>query len=106
MLTKCFNNMKNVTCTDIEGAMYGFPRLHFSQTFIDECHKKGKSPDYVYCMDLVEQTGIMTVPGSGFGQAPGTYHFRITNLVTPNSKMQEVLDKLHIFNEKWMEEHS
>lgn len=52
-------------------------------------------------MDLVEQTGIMTVPGSGFGQMPGTYHFRITNLVTPNERMADVLEKLKVFNEKW-----
>jgi len=27
MLTTTFNEMKNVTCTDIEGAMYGFPKV-------------------------------------------------------------------------------
>jgi len=56
-------------------------------------------------MDMVEETGIMTVPGSGFGQAPGTYHFRITNLVTPTSRMQEVLGKLVEFNKKWQARH-
>lgn len=30
LLTEAFNDMKNVTCTEIEGAMYGFPRIHFS----------------------------------------------------------------------------
>jgi len=35
ILTDTFNSMENVTCTEIEGAMYGFPRLHFSQKFID-----------------------------------------------------------------------
>jgi len=56
-------------------------------------------------MDLVNQTGIMTVPGSGFGQAPGTYHFRITNLVTPTEKMEDVLQRLKIFNDKWHTKH-
>jgi hypothetical protein len=27
--------------------------------------------DSLYCMELLEQTGIVVVPGSGFGQAPG-----------------------------------
>ena len=36
LLTNTFNDMKQITCTEIEGAMYGFPRLHFSQKFIDE----------------------------------------------------------------------
>lgn len=30
LLTSTFNDMKNVSCTEIEGAMYGFPRVHFS----------------------------------------------------------------------------
>lgn len=53
LLSDSFTNMKNVTCTEIEGAMYGFPRIHFSQKFIDEAHSQGCEPDYLYCMDLV-----------------------------------------------------
>jgi alanine transaminase len=49
-------------------------------------------------MAMLEETGIMTVPGSGFGQKPDTYHFRITNLVSPTSRMQETLDTLKEFN--------
>lgn len=30
LLTHSFNSMKNISCTEIEGAMYGFPRVHFS----------------------------------------------------------------------------
>lgn len=29
-----------------------------------------------FCMRLLEETGICVVPGSGFGQKEGTYHFR------------------------------
>jgi aspartate/methionine/tyrosine aminotransferase len=47
----------------------------------------------------------MTVPGSGFQQEPGTYHFRITNLVTPIQKMENVLEKLNTFNTKWQAAH-
>ena len=50
-------------------------------------------------MEMVDKTGIMTVPGSGFGQADGTYHFRITNLVSPTSHMEAVLENLKKFNE-------
>ena len=34
LLTNCFNDMKQITCTEIEGAMYGFPQIHFSNKFI------------------------------------------------------------------------
>lgn len=42
------------------------------------CHfqKRGMPADTMYCFDLLESTGICVVPGSGFGQQPGTYHFR------------------------------
>jgi len=30
----------------------------------------------MYCYELLEETGICVVPGSGFGQRQGTYHFR------------------------------
>jgi alanine transaminase len=66
LLTTTFNEMRNITCTEIEGAMYGFPRIHFSEKFIEEAAQAGKEPDFLYCMDMVNQTGIMTVPGSGF----------------------------------------
>ena len=29
----------------------------------------GKAPDFFYCMQMLEATGIVTVPGSGFKQA-------------------------------------
>lgn len=36
----------------------------------------GLAPDMFFCMSLLEETGICVVPGSGFGQREGTYHFR------------------------------
>lgn len=30
-----------------------------------------------YCMKLLEEEGICLVPGSGFGQKEGTFHFRL-----------------------------
>lgn len=35
---------------------------------IAEAKKLGKAPDVLYCLRLLEATGISTVPGSGFGQ--------------------------------------
>ena len=33
-------------------------------------------PDMFYCMRLLEEEGICLLPGSGFGQKSGTFHFR------------------------------
>jgi len=42
---------------------------------------KGMEPDAMYCYQLLEETGICVVPGSGFGQREGTYHFRSVPVV-------------------------
>jgi alanine-synthesizing transaminase len=51
-----------------EGAFYAFPRLEF------------EADDSSWCADLMRETGVVVVPGSGFGQKPGTSHFRIVLL--------------------------
>lgn len=45
--------------------------------FIFIFQKRGVPADVMYCFDLLENTGICVVPGSGFGQKPGTFHFRL-----------------------------
>jgi aspartate/methionine/tyrosine aminotransferase len=47
----------------------------------------------------------MVVPGSGFGQIPGTNHFRITNLVNSTEEMHAALDRLGDFTEKIMRDY-
>jgi alanine transaminase len=63
------------------------------------------TPDSLFCMDALEQTGIMVVPGSGFGQVQGTNHFRITNLVNSTEEMNTALDRLKNFTEKLMSDY-
>jgi len=53
-------------------------------------------------MEILEKTGIMVVPGSGFGQKPGTSHFRVTNLVDDYDEMSSALKKLGDFTEELM----
>ncbi|KAJ1935256.1 alanine transaminase [Linderina macrospora] len=79
-LAEAFNSLPNMTCNDAQGAMYLFPKVEFPQAFVDEAKALGQSPDGLYCMQMLEATGISVVPGSGFGQVPGTFHFRSTFL--------------------------
>ena len=43
---------------------------------IEAAKEAGQPADVFYAFQLLENTGICIVPGSGFGQKPGTYHFR------------------------------
>ncbi len=139
MTTDTLNSIEGVTCNEVMGAMYAFPRVHLPEKAIAEAqvraipssrdflvtaavqccvcgqelnitihvsssipfcqhsifvvdqHKrrtfshhtaifplqsKGVKPDAMYCFQLLEETGLCVVPGSGFGQKEGTYHFR------------------------------
>ena len=78
--------------------MYGFPNVMFSQKALDAAAEKNMKPDFMYCMDMVNETGIMTVPGSGFGQKENDYHYRITNLVSPTEDLVSTLELLKEYN--------
>lgn len=61
--------------------------------------------DELYCLKLVDATGVVVVPGSGFGQAPGSWHFR-TTFLPPENKLDGVLDRVATFHRKLMEEYA
>lgn len=101
LLHEAFTNLKDVTCNPAEGAMYLFPRLNFPQRFIQECKEKDEHPEDIYCLQLLETTGICLVPGWGFGEREGTYHLRSTFL-PPESEMREFVGKVSKFHADFM----
>ncbi|XP_024921839.1 alanine aminotransferase 2-like isoform X2 [Cynoglossus semilaevis] len=70
------NTVQGISCNPVQGAMYSFPRIIIPEKAIKEAMALGQQPDMFYCMKMLEETGICLVPGSGFGQKDGTYHFR------------------------------
>ena len=60
-LCEAFNSLENMTCNIAEGAMYLFPQIHMPQKAKDEAAKDGKSPDFIYCMGLLESTGVVGI---------------------------------------------
>ena len=64
----------------------------------------GKAQDVFYCLKLLEATGISTVPGSGFGQAAGTFHLR-TTILPMEKDLPGILDSWRGFHEKFMAEY-
>ncbi|KAG7664128.1 ALT1 [[Candida] subhashii] len=84
LLYKAFLEMECIECNKSMGAMYLFPRLNFPEDkfhkLFSRAHNSGLEIDDVYCIELLEHTGICCVPGNGFGQKPGTWHLRTTFL--------------------------
>ena len=76
LVAQTFNSMEGITCNTVQGAMYAFPQLHLPPKAIAKAKENGQPADVFYAFQLLENTGICIIPGSGFGQKPGTYHFR------------------------------
>jgi alanine transaminase len=61
-----------------------------------------KKPDVFYCLAMLEEAGICTIPGSGFGQSAGSQHFRTTFL--PREEVMEgFVQKFKHFHINFME---
>ena len=64
----------------------------------------GKPADTFYCLRLLEETGISAVPGTGFGQEPGTFHFR-TTILPMEDKIAEVVELFKNFHSNFMAQY-
>ncbi len=81
------NAVPGIQCNRVAGAMYAFPRITLPPGVTDDA----------WCLALLEETGICVVPGSGFGQDPGTLHFR-TTILPPMSEIEAVVKRIAEFH--------
>ncbi|KAI8988935.1 pyridoxal phosphate-dependent transferase [Pilobolus umbonatus] len=79
-LEDVFNRMEGVSCQPAQGSMYLFPQITLPPKAIEAAKAEGLAPDAFYSHAMLEATGVCVVPGSGFGQKTGTWHFRSTFL--------------------------
>ncbi len=85
LIVEGLNQIPYISCVKPEGAFYAFPRLHI----------EGIS-DLDFVKRLILEEGVVVVHGSGFGQKPGTKHFRIVFL--PEEKvLEEALERIEKF---------
>jgi len=78
LTVEMLNAVEGISCVKPEGAFYAFPRLHM------------KHSDNHFVAELIRETGVVVVPGTGFGQVPGTQHFRLVFL-----PKEEILEKAY-----------
>lgn len=111
LLGEGINAIEGMSLDSPEGAMYAFVRVQLpedpavdavSMSPRERVEHEAKR-DSAYCMALLEETGICVVPGSGFGQMPGTYHFR-TTFLPPEDDIQEFVVALRQFHEQYIRE--
>lgn len=75
--------------------MYLFPTITIPNPAVTAAHVAGMEPDAFYVLKLLEATGICVVPGSGFGQLPGTHHLRTTFLAPGTEDFVKRLKQFH-----------
>jgi len=105
LVAETFNSMEGMTCNTVQGAMYAFPQLHLPPKAVAKAKENGQAADVFYAFQLLENTGICIIPGSGFGQRPGTYHFR-TTILPQNDALISMMDRMKSFHTKFMKEYS
>ena len=86
-IVKRLNSMPRVSSTLPKGAFYVFPKINLDGRWKN---------DLEFVIDLLNNTGVLTVHGSGFGSTFGSDHFRIVYLAN-EELLEEAMDKLERF---------
>jgi aspartate/methionine/tyrosine aminotransferase len=105
LLTEELNNIPGIKCVRPQGAMYIFPNVTLPEKFVEKAKSMGKPADFLWAKYMLEQAGVCVVPGSGFGQKPGTYHFRTTFLADKES-LKEAVGRMKTVQENIIKEFS
>ncbi|EGT34247.1 hypothetical protein CAEBREN_31397 [Caenorhabditis brenneri] len=104
LVEKAFSSIDGISCNPVQGAMYAFPQITIPQKAVEIAQSRNQHPDFFYAMELLESTGICVVPGSGFGQRDGTYHFRTTILLKPEL-FKDMLARFTDFHAKFLAQY-
>jgi len=111
ILGRGINRIPGMSLIEPHGAMYAFvrfelppePGIDIDAMSAEERLAYESGRDNEYCLRLLEETGICVVPGSGFGQRPGTLHFR-TTFLPPKEEIEGLVESLKSFHEKYTHE--
>jgi alanine transaminase len=98
-------SLEGASCQPAEGALYAFPAITLPPGAVRAAGAAGKAPDVFYCLALLDETGVVVVPGSGFEQREGTYHFRCT-ILPPEADMDRVVGAMRAFHTAFLKKYA
>ncbi len=90
-ILKRLNEIDGINCTKPEGAFYVFPK-------IEQIGSRWKN-DMEFVLDILNNTGVLFVPGSGFGETYGSRHVRAVFCASMET-LEKALDNLEEFMKK------
>lgn len=85
---KRLNEIRGLSCTKPKAAFYAFPKIDLPI-----------KDDKEFALRLLREKGVCVVHGSGFGQKPGTMHFRIV-ILPPLNILEEAFERIEEFAEE------
>ncbi|HET56121.1 MAG TPA: aminotransferase class I/II-fold pyridoxal phosphate-dependent enzyme [Ignavibacteria bacterium] len=92
MTYEMLNSVEGISCVKPEGAFYAFPKIELD-----------KQNDNHFVAELIKETGVVVVPGTGFGQVPGTNHMRVVFL-PQDDVLEKAYKNIVEFYKKYKEE--
>ncbi|XP_047993398.1 alanine aminotransferase 2-like [Leguminivora glycinivorella] len=98
------NAIPTFSCNPIDASMFAFPKFSVPARATTAARAHEMKPDEFYCLRLLEETGVCVVPGSGFGQAEGTLHFR-TTILHPREEFSYMMEQIANFHVKFLKEY-
>nr|XP_016924078.1 alanine aminotransferase 1 isoform X1 [Drosophila suzukii] len=104
LVHKTLSSFEGYKVNPVQGAMYVFPQIEIPPKAVEAAKAKGMAPDVFYAFELLETSGICIVPGSGFGQKPGTWHFRST-ILPQTDKLKLMMEKFRVFHSDFMKKY-
>lgn len=104
-LVKGLNSIEGIECQPAEGAMYAFPKLSLPSKAFEVAEANGQTPDTLYALSLLEETGICVVPASGFGQKKGRVGFR-TTFLPPDDQLDRAIEMFKSHHEHFVSKYS
>lgn len=86
-IVRRLNAIDGISCISPRGAFYVFPGIDLGHNWKN---------DKEFVLDFFDNTGILTVNGSGFGSKYGSSHFRAVYLPSEDI-LEKAMDKLELF---------
>ena len=109
-MAQSFSKLEGIEIEPAMGAMYLYPKIHLPAGALKRAKELGRQVDELYCLELLDATGICVVPGNGFGTMPIVHEdgsveafFRTTVLAKQTDQFIERYGKFHT---KFLEQYS
>jgi len=105
IVSQGLNSIPGFSCEEAKGSMYCFPKIEMPPGAVQVASEHSLTADTLYCLDLLEHTGICVVPASGFGQASGRFGFR-TTFLAPEAELEGAMKSIADHYVKFCENYS